>query len=107
MLGLRGDGKMSFDGQLDFKAVAAPLADWKEQMQRTRIPILDSVGAELVGGFQKILDSTTGKLLYQFKITGTRSKPMVTPMPAPILTEDGMNLLKNMIKGSGKLLDSI
>ena len=106
-LGLHGEGKMSFDGQLDFKAVAAPLADWKQQMQKTKIPLIDSVGAELVGGIQKILDSTTGKLLYQFKITGTRGKPVVTSQPAPILTEDGMNLLKNMIKGTGRLLDQI
>ena len=106
-LGLHGEGKMSFDGQLDFKAVAAPLADWKQQMQKTKIPLLDSVGAELVGGIQKILDSTTGKLLYQFKITGTRGKPVVTSQPAPLLTEDGMNLLKNMIKGTGRLLDQI
>ena len=106
-LGLRGEGKVNFDGQLDFRAVAAPLADWKEQMQKTRIPLIDSVGAELVGGIQKILDSTTGKLLYQFKITGQRGKPVVTSQPAPILTEDGMNLLKNMIKGTGRLLDQI
>jgi len=107
MLGLHGQGKMSFDGQLDFKAVAAPLADWKNQLQKSKIPLLDSVGAELAGGIQKVLDSTTGKLLYQFKITGNRSKPVVTPEPVPILTEDGMNLLKNMIKGTGKLLDQI
>jgi hypothetical protein len=107
MLGLRGEGKLSFDGQLDFKAVAAPLADWKNQLQKTRIPLLDSVGAELAGGIQKVLDSTTGRLLYQFKITGNRSKPVVTPEPVPILTEDGMNLLKNMLKGTGSLLDSI
>jgi hypothetical protein len=107
MLGLHGQGKISFDGQLDFKAVAAPLADWKNQLQKSKIPLLDSVGAELAGGIQKVLDSTTGKLLYQFKITGNRSKPVVTPEAVPILTEDGMNLLKNMINGTGRLLDSI
>ena len=107
MMGLRGEGKLTFDGDLDFKAVAAPLADWKEQMQKSKIPLLDSVGAELVGGVQKILDSTTGKLLYQFTITGNRSKPIVTPQAAPILTEDGTKLLKEMIKGTGRLLDQI
>jgi len=61
----------------------------------------------LVGGVQKLLDTATGKLLYQFKITGTTSKPQVTPEPVPILTEDGMKLLKEMIKGTGKLLDQI
>jgi hypothetical protein len=107
VLGLRGEGKMNFDGKLDFKAVAAPLADWKNQLQKTKIPLLDSVGAELVGGVQNVLDSTTGKLLYQFKVTGNRSKPVVTPQPVPVLTEDGTKLLKEMIKGTGRLLDQI
>ena len=79
VLGIRGEGKATFDGQLDFKVVAAPLADWKQQLQKTKIPLLDSVGAELLGGVQKILDTATGKLLYQFKITGTTAKPDVTP----------------------------
>ena len=60
-----------------------------------------------LGGVQKILDTATGKLLYQFKITGTTAKPDVTPEAVPILTEDGVKLLKNMIKGTGRLLDQI
>src|SRR5207253_2426656 len=63
VLGVQGEGRTTFDGQLDFKVVAAPLADWKQQLQKTKIPLLDSVGAELVGGVQKLLDTATGKLL--------------------------------------------
>jgi len=106
-LGVRGEGKADFDGRLDFKVVAAPLADWKEQMQKSKIPLLDSVGAELMGGVQKILDTATGKLLYQFKITGTTAKPEINPQAVPILTDDGAKLLKEMLKGTGRLLDQI
>ncbi|HEV8377682.1 MAG TPA: AsmA-like C-terminal region-containing protein [Tepidisphaeraceae bacterium] len=106
-LGVQGEGKLSFDGQLDFKVVAAPLADWKQQLQKTKIPLLDSVGAELVGGVQKILDTATGKLLYQFRITGSTKKPVVTPEAVPILTDDGAKLLKDMLKGTGRLLDQM
>ena len=76
-------------------------------MQKTKIPPLDSVGAELMGGVQKILDTATGKLLYQFRITGTTAKPEVNPQAVPIVTEDGAKLLKEMLKGTGRLLDQI
>jgi hypothetical protein len=107
VLGVQGAGKATFDGQLDFKLVAAPLADWKQQLKKSNIPLLDSVGAELFGGIQKVLDSATGKLLYQFKVSGTAAKPSVTPEAVPILTEDGMKLLKDMLKGTGRLLDQM
>jgi hypothetical protein len=107
ILGVHGEGKADFEGRIDFRAVAAPLADWKQQLQRTKIPLLDSVGAELVGGVQKILDKTSGKLLYQLRIGGMAKKPAVTVEPTPILTEDGARLLKEMLKGGGRLLDKL
>ncbi|HEV8607372.1 MAG TPA: AsmA-like C-terminal region-containing protein [Tepidisphaeraceae bacterium] len=107
VLGVQGAGKATFDGELDFKLVAAPLADWKKQLQKSNIPLLDSVGAELFGGIQKLLNTATGKLLYQFKISGTATKPSITPEAVPILTEDGMKLLKDMLKGTGRLLDQM
>jgi hypothetical protein len=107
VLGVQGDGNANFDGQLDLRVVVAPLADWKKQLQKTNVPLLDSVGAELLGGIQTILDKTTGKLLYQFRVTGTPSKPDLTPQPVPILTEDAAKLLVNMLKGTGRLLDEI
>src|SRR5439155_22448071 len=45
-LGIQGTGRADFDGNLDFQAVAAPLANWKQQLQKTKIPLLDDVGAE-------------------------------------------------------------
>ncbi len=107
ILGLQGEGKATFDGALDFKVVAAPLADWKKALQKTNIPLLDSVGAELLGGVQKILDTASGKLLYQFRITGTTKKPNVKTEAVPILTEDGAKLFKEMLRGTGKLIDSL
>jgi hypothetical protein len=107
ILGIQGDGKAGFDGKLDFSVVAAPLSDWKKQLQKSSIPLLDSVGAELVGGIQNILNSASGKLLYQFRITGNVKKPVVAAEAVPILSEDGMKLLKDMLKGTGRLLDSL
>lgn len=107
VLGVQGSGVVDFDGRLDFEAVAAPLADWKKQLQKSSIPLVGDVAAELAGGIQKILDTASGKLLYQFKITGTVKSPEVRPVAAPIITENVMRVFAAMIKGGDRLLDQM
>src|SRR5205085_4559840 len=50
VLGLQGTGQIHFDTRLDFRVVAAPLADWKQKLQKTKIPLIGDIGAELAGG---------------------------------------------------------
>src|SRR5262249_38308664 len=104
-LGIQGSGRTDFDGNLDFQAVAAPLADWKRQLQKTKIPLVGDIGAEVAGAIQKSLDTTTGKLLYQFRITGTTTKPVVKTEPAPIITKDLAGFVSRMLKGPEQLLE--
>ena len=109
LLGLQGSGAATFEGELDFRVVAAPLADWKEQLKRTKIPVVDDVGAELLGGIQKLLNSASGKLLYQFRVGGTAGKPTVTAEAVPVLTEDAVRLFAEMMGGKeeGRLLERV
>jgi hypothetical protein len=99
VLGLTGSGRATFDGELDLEVVAAPLADWKEQVKRTRIPVVSDVAGEVLGGIQKIMNTATRTLLYEFHVTGRLGHPKVTTVPAPVLTEGVAKLLGAMVKG--------
>ncbi len=98
VLGIQGDGRIGLDGKLDLHAVAAPLADWKDQMKRTKIPILSDIAGELLGGLQKVLNSATRTLLYEVKITGTVKDRKVETVPAPVLTEGVAKWIKEAVK---------
>jgi hypothetical protein len=99
VLGLTGSGRATFDGELDLEVVAAPLADWKEQVKRTRIPVVSDVAGEVLGGIQKLMNTATRTLLYEFHVTGRLGHPQVTTVPAPVLTEGVAKLLGAMVKG--------
>jgi hypothetical protein len=107
LLGIQGAGDVTLDGKLDLRAVAAPLGDWKKHLQQTKIPIIGDIGAELVGGIQKLLNTATGKVLYQFKITGTADEPALTTEPVPLLSEKGLKLFVYMLKGGDRLLEQL
>jgi hypothetical protein len=108
VLGLQGSGTTTLDGDnMDFRAVAAPLADWKRNLKRTDIPVVSDVLGEVAGGIQKMLNTTTGNLLYQFRITGTLEDPKVTTEPAPALTDGAVKLFAEMLKGSDDLLEKL
>ena len=109
LLGLQGSGDATFDGALNFRVVAAPLSDWRKQLQKSRIPILGDIGADLLGGIQKLLNTASGKLLYHFKIEGTTSHPKVMAEPVPLLTEDALKLFVEMLRGKkeDRLLERI
>jgi len=87
LLGIYGGGTIGFDGALNLRVVAAPLADWKDQIKSTRIPIVSDVAGEVLGGLQKVINGATSTLLYEFKITGTTKDRKVETVPAPALTE--------------------
>jgi hypothetical protein len=99
VLGVQGTGKITFAGQINVVAVAAPLADWKDQLKRTKIPIISDVAGELAGGIQKIINTASQTLLYEFKVTGKASKPKIETVPAPVVTEGVARLFGSMLKG--------
>ena len=107
LLGLQGSGAIGFNGAIDFEAVAAPLADWKKGLKKANIPIISDVAAELAGAVQKLLDTASGALLYQFKITGRAADPKITTVPAPVLTENAARLFGGMLKERPRLLDDL
>jgi hypothetical protein len=99
VLGVQGAGKVTFDGKLDLRVVAAPLADWKEQMKRLRIPIVGDIAGEMLGGVQRMVNTATKTLLYEFHVTGTTKEPKIDTVPAPVLTEGVAKVFGAMIKG--------
>jgi hypothetical protein len=99
VLGLTGSGRATFDGDLDLEVVAAPLADWKEQIKRTKIPLVSDVAGEVLGGVQKLINTATKTLLYEFHVTGRVGEPKVTAVPAPVLRVGVAKLFGAMVKG--------
>jgi hypothetical protein len=104
VLGIQGDGKVAFSGRLDLHVVAAPLADWKEQFKRTKIPIVSDVAGEIFGAAQKMLNSASKTLLYEFRVHGTTKEPKIETVPAPVLTQGVAKVFGAMMKGE-KLSD--
>jgi hypothetical protein len=99
VLGVQGAGKVTFDGNLDLRVVAAPLADWKDQMKRTRIPIVSDIAGEVLGALQNMVNTATQTLLYEFHVTGTTREPKIETIPTPVLTEGVAKIFGAMIKG--------
>jgi len=99
VLGVQGAGKVTFDGNLDLRVVAAPLADWKDQIKRTRIPLVSDVAGEVLGALQNMVNTATKTLLYEFHVTGTTREPKIETIPTPVLTEGVAKIFGSMIKG--------
>jgi hypothetical protein len=97
VLGMQGTGKVGFNDSLDLSIVAAPLADWRDKVKQTRIPIVSDVAGEVIGGVQKILNTATSKLLYEFRVTGTIKEPEVRAVPTPVLSDAGALLFGKML----------
>jgi hypothetical protein len=95
VLGLQGSGTVNlFDLRINGDVVAAPLADWKEKLNQTHIPLIGDVA----GGIQKMLNTATGSLLYAFRVTGTLKDVKVAAVPAPVLTDTAADVFGRMIK---------
>jgi hypothetical protein len=97
VLGLQGNGTIGFDNALNLDVVAAPLADWRDKLKETRIPLVSDLTAELVGGIQKLLNTATGTLLYQFRVSGTLKEVKVTTVPTPVLTDTAALVFGKML----------
>lgn len=95
-LGVQGGGDVAFDGALDLHMVAAPLADWRENLQKAGIPLVGDVA----GAIQKLLNTATGTLLYDLRVTGTLKKPEIAVLPAPVLTKTAAALFGSLAAGN-------
>ena len=97
VLGLQGNGTVRFDGQLDLRVVGAPLADWKDKLKRTGIPLVSNAAGAIAGGVQKMLNSATSMLIYEFRVGGTVAKPQISTVPAPFLSDSAAHLFGKML----------
>ncbi len=97
VLGLQGNGSVRFDGQLDLRVVGAPLADWKDKLKRTGIPLVSDAAGAIAGGVQKLLNSATSTLIYEFRVGGTVAKPQISTVPAPFLSDSAAKLFGKML----------
>ncbi len=109
VLGLQGSGEVSFDGDLNLRVVVAPLADWKDKLKSTGIPIVSDALGALAGGIQKIVNGATKTLLYEFRVRGRVGKPDVVVVPAPVLTKGAAHMFGKMISAGkdDRLLDQV
>jgi hypothetical protein len=110
-LGLIGSGTAGFaeDKSLDLRVVAAPLGDWRDRIKQTKIPIVSDVVGEVVGGLQRLVNTATSTLLYEFRVSGTLKQPKVDTVPAPVLTEPAALLFGRMLDERQKppLIDAL
>ncbi|CAN5649366.1 hypothetical protein BH09PLA1_BH09PLA1_36990 [soil metagenome] len=108
-LGIQGSGTVGLDGALDLNLVVAPLGDWRRKIKSTGIPLLSNVAGDIVGGLQKLVNTATSQLLYQFRVTGRAQEPKIAAVPAPILTDNAASLFGMMMRGTraDRLIDAI
>jgi hypothetical protein len=89
---------MTLDGkELDLRVVAAPLADWRENLKSTKIPIVSNVAGALAGGLQKMLNVATGVLLYEFRVQGSVDRVELVAVPTPVLTDSAAFVFEKML----------
>lgn len=98
LLGLQGRGTIGFDKSLDLTVVAAPLGDWRDRMRQAGIPVVGDV----LGAVQQLLNTAQGALLYQFRVTGSLSKPANALIPAPVITQPVAFLFGQMLRQDRK-----
>jgi hypothetical protein len=102
VVGLQGGGTIDFSGDLDLRVVAAPLADWRENLKGTKIPVVSDVVGGVAGVLQKMLNKATGTLLYEFRVGGTVKKAEVVAVPTPVLTDAAAFVFGKMMSPPAK-----
>ncbi|HEY1683660.1 MAG TPA: AsmA family protein [Tepidisphaeraceae bacterium] len=93
-IGIQGDGNIAFDGDTHLHVVVAPLSDWRQKLNATKIPLV----GDLAGAAQTLLNQATRLLLYEFHVTGNIRDPKVEPVPVPILTKKTGKLFARMLQ---------
>ena len=88
--------------------IAAPLGDWRRDLQKTNVPIVSGALAVIAGGLESAVNGAQ-ELLYQFHIVGPADNPKVTPIPAPLLTDSAAKLFAGMLHPNSQtqLMDAV
>jgi hypothetical protein len=95
-VGVQGRGTLGFDGSVNMNFIVTPLADWREKLAKTNVPILNTIGAMIVGKAQQAVDVAERVAFYQYRVTGTISNPKTEQVPAPAVTDAIRSLFKKM-----------
>jgi hypothetical protein len=108
-LGVQGSGTIGLDGGLDLNMIVAPLGDWRQRIKESGIPLVSDVAGEIAGVIQKIVNTATSQLLYEFRVSGKVGDPQVSAVPAPLLTESAADIFGLMLRETkaDKLVEAI
>ena len=63
-----------------------------------KAPVTFSLSVSAIaGGVQKMLNSATSMLIYEFRVGGTVAKPQISTIPAPFLSDSAATLFGKLI----------
>jgi hypothetical protein len=102
LVGVQGSGDVALtgDNELNLNVVAAPLGDWKKQIDKTGVPGIALFG-KVVGSAQQAMNKVSQQVLLSFQVTGPAMNPTITPKAAPAVTGAIGDLFSAMAKPSG------
>jgi len=96
LVGVQGNGRITFDDDIDMTLAVTPMSDWRKTVQETDIPILSDLAAFLAGNAEKATDTVVREAIDQFRVTGKASDPQVQQVPVPILNDAVRSLFRTM-----------
>jgi hypothetical protein len=98
LLGLQGKGTIGFDAVANMDIIAAPLGNWREQINSMRIPIIGDAAGNFAAAAQKMV-SKSSRLLYEFHVTGKLpDEAKIKAVPAPALTNGAAKIFGGMLQ---------
>ena len=96
LVGVQGNGRITFDDDIDMTLSATALADWRKTVEDTDIPVFSNIFGFLAGVSQKATNVVIRDAVDQFRVTGKASDPKVEQVPVPILTNGVRSLFQVM-----------
>jgi hypothetical protein len=103
LVGVQGNGDVGLtgDNELNLNVVAAPLGDWKKQIDKTsNNPVVGFFG-QAVGSAQQAINKVSQAALLSFQVTGPAASPSIKPVAAPALTGAVGNIFNKMAQPGG------
>ncbi len=97
VFGVEGDGTIGFNNQLDLHIIATPLAQLRDEIKKTDIPFLSGLLGDVIGKVQDSISKATGKLLFEFHVTGDANDPQIQTVPSPAISQHGAEIFTNML----------
>jgi hypothetical protein len=96
LVGVQGNGRISFDDDIDMTLAVTPLANWRKNVQDTGIPIFSDLFGYLAGDAQDANNEIVREGIDQFRVTGQASNPQIEQVPVPILNDTVRSLFHFM-----------